>query len=74
MVFSLDNKLGDLLDNPLAKQVLENHAPGITTNSMISFVKGMTLRTLLAMPQAAQYNITTEKVEAVLAEINTAAN
>ena len=74
MDFSLDSKLGDLLDNPLAKQILEKHSPGITTNPMIGFVKGMTLRTLLAMPQAAQYNITTEKVEAVLAEINKAAS
>ena len=72
MDFSLDSKLRDLLDNPLAKQILEKHAPGITTNPMIGFVKGMTLRALLAMPQAAQYNITIEKVEAVLAEINKA--
>jgi hypothetical protein len=32
--------------------------------------RGMSLNMLLAMPQAAQYGITREKVESVLAQIN----
>jgi hypothetical protein len=70
MAFSLDTKLGDLLDNDLAKSILEKHAPGITSNPMIAFAKGMTLKALLSMPQAAQFNITTARVEEVLLEIN----
>ena len=37
---------------------------------MIGFAKGMTLKTLLEMPQAKQYGVTEEMVQKVLAEIN----
>jgi hypothetical protein len=33
--------------------------------------RGMSLNMLLAMPQAAQLGITKEKVEGILAEVNT---
>jgi hypothetical protein len=70
MAYSLDSKLGDLLNDTHAVDILEKHAPGISKNPMIGMAKGMTLKTLLDMPQAKQYGITEDMVQKVLAEIN----
>ena len=70
MAYTLDTKLGDLLSDAHAVEILDRHAPGISTNPMIGFAKGMTIKSLLAMPQARQYGVTEEMVQNVLAEIN----
>ena len=70
MQFTLDTKFGTLLENPQAKKIIEKYLPGVTTNPMVSMVKGMTLKMILAMPQAAQLGLTKEKVEKILLEIN----
>lgn len=70
MAFTLDTTLGAILDEPRAKAVLDQYLPGVSNNPMLAMVKGMTLNSLLAMPQAAQMGITREKVEGILAEIN----
>jgi hypothetical protein len=71
MKLTLDTTLGTLLDDPKARAVLDQHLPGISSNPMVAMVKGMTLNQLLSMPQAAQFGLTKEKAEAILAEINT---
>lgn len=70
MAVTLDTTLGDLLNLPQAKPILEKHLPGISTHPMVALAKGMSLKTILSMPQAAQFGLTKEKVESVLAEIN----
>jgi hypothetical protein len=70
MKFTLDTKLGTLLDQPQAKNIIEKHIPDVANNPMIGMVKDLSLNTILATPQAAQFGITKEKVEAVLEEIN----
>ncbi len=70
MEFTLDTPFGTLLDNPQAKQVIDQHFPGIATNPMVGMIKGMTLNTILSMPQAAQFGLTKEKVQAMLTEVN----
>ena len=70
MNFTLDTKFGTLLDHPQEKAIIEKYFPGLATNPMVAMVKGMTLKALLATPQAAQFGITKEKVESVLTEIN----
>lgn len=70
MAFTLDTTLGELLDNPQAKAVIDQYVPGVTTNPMVAMVRGMTLNMLIALPQAAQLGLTKEKVEQVLVEIN----
>ena len=70
MTFTLDSTLGTLLDHPQAKPILEKYLPGISTHPMAAMVKGFSINMILAMPQAAQFGITKEKVEEVLAEIN----
>jgi hypothetical protein len=70
MAFTLDTTLGELLNDPQAKAVLDKQMPGIADNPMVAMAQGMSLNMLLAMPQAAQLGITKEKVNAILAEIN----
>ena len=70
MAYTLDTKVGDLLKDTHAVDVLEKYVPGITNNPMVGMASGMTIKSLLAMPQAQQYGITEEKVQQVLKEIN----
>jgi hypothetical protein len=70
MAYSLDTKVGEILKDTHAVEVLERYAPGISTNPMIGMATGMSLRSILAMPQAKQYGITEDLVQKVLAEIN----
>lgn len=70
MAYTLDTKVGDLLKDTHAVNILEKHVPGISKNPMIGFAEGMTIRSLLQMPQAKQYGVTEERVQQVLAEIN----
>ncbi len=70
MAYTLDTTLGQLLDDPQVKPVLEKYFPGISTNPMVGMAKGMSLNMLLSMPQAAQMGLTKEKAEAMLNEVN----
>ena len=70
MAFTLDTTIGEILDNPQAKAVLDQYLPGASSNPMIAMVRGMSLNMLLTLPQAAQLGVTREKAEVVLAEIN----
>lgn len=70
MAYTLDTKVGELLKDGAAVQVFERYAPGVAKNPMIGLAKGMTLKSLIAMPQAKESGITEEMVSKVLAEIN----
>ncbi len=70
MKVTLDTTVGTLLDDPQAVKVLDQYVPGISSNPMIAMVKGMSLKNLLAIPQAAQFGLTKEKVEQILVEVN----
>jgi hypothetical protein len=70
MAYTLDTKVGELLKDTHAVDVLEKYVPGVTNNPMVSMASGMTIKSLLAMPQVQQYGITEEKVKQVLDEIN----
>jgi hypothetical protein len=70
MAYTLDTTLGTLLDDPQAKAVLEKYLPGISGNPLAAMVKGTSLNKILSMPQAAQFGLTKEKAEEILAEVN----
>lgn len=70
MAYTLDTTVGTILDDTNAVKVLEKYVPGISKNPMLGLAKGMTLKSLLAMPQAKQAGITEDLVKKVLAEIN----
>lgn len=69
MTYTLESRTGELLNDPIAVQILEKYAPGISQNPMILLVKGMTLSAVISLPQAQQYGITKAIVEKVLTEI-----
>ena len=66
----MDTTVGEILKDTGAVKVLEKHVPGISNNPMLGLAKGMTLKTLVDMPQAKQFGITEQMVVQVLAEIN----
>lgn len=70
MAYTLETKVGEILKDTNALEVLEKYAPGVSKNPMIGLASGMTLKALLAMPQAKEAGITEEMVTKVLAEIN----
>lgn len=70
MAYTLDTKVGEILKDTGAVKVLEKYAPGVSKNPMIGLAKGMTLKALLAMPQARDAGITEDMVKKVLTEIN----
>ena len=72
MAYTLDTKVGDILKDTKAVEILERHVPGITKNPMIGMAKMMSLKSILAMPQAKQAGLTEEMVKQVLTEINAA--
>ncbi len=43
MSFSIESKLGDLLDNEATKAILEKHMPGISTHPQIGMGRGFAL-------------------------------
>lgn len=70
MAVTLDTTLGQILDDPQAKAVLDTYLPGASSNPMIAMGRNMTLKMILAMPQAAQFGLTKEVADNILAEIN----
>jgi hypothetical protein len=70
MAYTLDTKVGEILKDKDAVEVLEKYAPGVSKNPMLAFAKGMTLKSILDVPQAKDAGITEEMVLKVLAEIN----
>jgi hypothetical protein len=72
MAYTLNSTLGEILDNPKAKAVLEQQLPGVSTHPMVAMARGMTLNMIVGMPQAAQLGLTKEKAEALLVEVNKA--
>ena len=66
MAYTMDTKVGDILKDTNAVEILEKHVPGISKNPMIGMAKGMTLKAILAMPQAKQAGLTEEMVKKVL--------
>lgn len=70
MAFTRDTTLGEILDDPQAKAVLDKHLPGVADNPMVGMARGMSLNMVLALPQAKQLGLTEEKADELLAEIN----
>jgi hypothetical protein len=44
-----ETTIGDLLDNPAAKAILEKHMPGFSTNPQVEMARGFTLRAVQPM-------------------------
>ena len=59
---SAETPLGDLLDDPAAKAVLEKHVPDIVNSESIDMARGMTLK---ALQSYAADQVTDEKLAAI---------
>jgi len=70
MAYTLDTKVGEILDDPQAVAILESYAPGASKNPMLAMAKDMTLRSIIALPQAKEAGMTEEMALSVLAEVN----
>lgn len=70
MDYTLLTKVGTLLKDPKAVEIIEKYVPGIAKNPMLALAKGMTLKAILDFPQAKQAGLTKEILEKVLGEIN----
>jgi len=70
MAYTLDTKVGEILDDPQAVAILESYAPGASKNPMLEMARDMTLRSVIEMPQAKQAGMTEEMALGVLAEVN----
>lgn len=71
MAYTLETTVGEILKDTNALDVLDKHVPGASKNPMLGLASGMTLKSLLAMPQAKQFGVTEELVNQFLAEVNT---
>jgi hypothetical protein len=58
--------LGTLLEDPQVVEILEKHAPGITSNPMIGMAKGMTAAQAMSMAGSV---LDQDKVEAIKREV-----
>ncbi|MFZ3071363.1 MAG: hypothetical protein WA110_09630 [Anaerolineaceae bacterium] len=70
MAYTLASKVGELLKDPRAVEIIEKYVPGLTKNPLVALAKGKTLKSLLEMPQAKGTGLTEEMITKVLAEIN----
>lgn len=70
MAYTMETKVGDILEDTGAVKILDKHVPGISKNPMIGMAKGFTLKQILSMPQAKDAGLTEDMVKKVLAEIN----
>ena len=70
MTYTMDTTLGELMKDPKVKPLIDQYLPGVADNPMVSMVDGMTLDAIVSNPMAAQFGITEDKVEAILAQAN----
>jgi len=70
MAFTLNSKIGDFLDDPKGIAALAELVQELSTNPLVGVIKGMTLKDLLAFPQARQLGITQDMVKMGLDQVN----
>lgn len=70
MEFDLKSKVGEILKDGRAVEILEKYAPGLATHPLVGLFKGKTLESLVSLPQAKQYGLTTEMITNFLSEVN----
>ena len=70
MMYTMDTRIGQLLDDTKAVEVLEKRVPGISRNPAVTMARGMSLKSLADNPQAKQMGVTQAKLQQVLDEVN----
>lgn len=62
MAFSIESKVGELLDNPATKAVLDKHLPELATNPQVAMARNFSLKMVAGFSGG---KITPEILEAV---------
>lgn len=70
MTITLDTKVGEILKNTNAVEILEKYVPGVSKNPMLDMAREMSIKDLLQLPQAKELGITEELALKVLADVN----
>jgi hypothetical protein len=70
MAFTFDSKLGEIMADPRYVEIFEKYCPGLSKNPMVAMAKQLSIKYLLAAPQAKGMGFTKDKVEAMIDEIN----
>ena len=66
MALSIDSKIGELLDNPQAKAILDKHIEGFSSNPQVGMAKGFGLKMVAGMSGG---KITQQMLDAVSADL-----
>jgi hypothetical protein len=67
MPFTADTKLGEILDNPKAKEVMARHYPEMATaGPLLQMGRGLTLKQISAFPQA---KMSPERLQLIVADL-----
>jgi hypothetical protein len=69
MSYSIESKLGDLLDNEQTKSILEKHMPGISTHPQIGMGRGFPLTTVAKFAGGVITQDMLDKVNVELAKL-----
>lgn len=70
MSYSIESKLGDLLDNEETKAILENAVPGISEHPQLAMGRGFPLTTVIKFTGQQLPEGLLEKVDAELKAVN----
>lgn len=69
MALTINSKVKELVENKQTAEILEKHMPGMTTNPGTRMAYGMTLKALVALPQAKVSKETAAALEKDLEEL-----
>ena len=66
MALSVDSKLKDILRNPEAKAILLKYTPNMATHPALKMIQMMSIRKLWSYPEAAEYAVHLDELDAEL--------
>lgn len=69
MALSVDSKLKDILRNPEGKAVIMKYTPNLPTHPALKLIQMMSLRKLFSYPEAAEYAVHLDEIDAELKAI-----
>ena len=67
MKYTMQTRIGELIKDARAKQILERHLPGAISHPQLHMALGMTLMEVSTYPEAG---LTQTKLQALLADLN----
>jgi hypothetical protein len=66
MALTIDSTIGTLLNNQQAKEILDKHCPGMTSDPRLKMAMGMTLKQIMPLSRG---KLTLSQIDAVKEEL-----